>query len=67
MQSNVPHDLQFIQILRGLHKLESGKLDSICLLLGLERFDRSIASINVETIVAIGGIGFLGGSWLALD
>lgn len=67
MQSNVPHDLQFIQILRGLHKLESGKLDSFCLLLGLERFDRSIASINVETIVAIGGIGFLGGSWLALD
>ena len=69
MQSDVPHDLQLIQVLRWLHKLESRKLGSLCLLLGLDGFHRSIASINVETvsIAAIAGISFLGRSRLALN
>jgi hypothetical protein len=70
MQCDVPHDLQLVQVLRGLHQLEGGELYSLCLFLGLDGLDGSIASVNVETVVAIGAIGvvgFLSGGRLAFE
>jgi hypothetical protein len=60
VQGDVPHDLELVQLLRGLDKLEGRQLGlGFSLLLRGEGLDRAITPINVKSIATIAAIAIV--------